>query len=37
VLDDLTLYMQSGFANVGGLSPDRISAMVTKLREVQNG
>lgn len=37
VLDDLNLYMQSGFANVGGLSPDRISAMVTKLREVQNG
>ena len=34
VLDDLSLYMQSGFANVGGLSPDRISAMVSKMREV---
>lgn len=33
VLDDLSLYMQSGFANVGGLSPDRISAMVSKMRE----
>ena len=33
VLDDLNLYMNSGFANVGGLSPDRISAMVSAMKE----
>jgi len=34
VLDDLNLYLESGFANPGTLSKDRIFDMLTKLKEM---